>query len=81
MYPMISSGFLKNSLLSCCLILVLRKSISDISAAILKIIKIRILLLTKMLPLKLTIINIIHNKIDSLIRQFGFSKLCALYRK
>ena len=80
-YHRISSGFLRNSLLSHCLTGILIKSISDISAEILKIIKINALLLIKTLPKRLRIKNAVHKINDSLIRQFGLSKVWSLYHK
>src|SRR5680860_1033772 len=80
-YPIISSGFFKNKVLSQCFVGVVRKSISDISAATLSIIKIIIVPVIKIFPVILSIQNNVHNKIDSLIHRFGVSKLCEVYHK
>gem|GEM_PF-3108597 len=80
-YQKNSSGFLTKILLSCCLIGILRKSISDMSDAILTIIRMRSVLLRKIFPERQTIPKRVHKIMDSLIHRLGFSKLCEAYRR
>jgi hypothetical protein len=76
-YHRISSGFFKNNLLMYCLVCGVRKSMSDISAAILMMIAMSTQLLAQILPLKHTSKNSVRNSMDSLIRRFGLSNVCS----